>query len=211
MTLSRPWKTGPAVCRIWNLYHAPLSLPVYLEPSIHLTRPTDTMSEQWGRNGAACLVCAQSASSSSHVGADVLEVRDQPVHQVARPGRVRDDRIGRAVMVECKRILTVTDVAGIDTAQAEDFQMPHQCAVASTRLGKAADATKVRNQRDHCCRWRRVEISLAALEVGPLAHQLAPVSSVGFSISPFERVALIRARYSASHSRCSRAGGPSLK
>ena len=84
------------------------------------------MSEQWGRNGAACLVCAQSASSSSQVGADVLEVRDQPVHQVARPRRIRDDRVGRAVMVERKRILTGADVAGIDAAQAEGFQMPDQ-------------------------------------------------------------------------------------
>ena len=128
MTVSppRPWKTGPAVCLISNLYHAQLSLPVCLEPSIHFTRPTATMSEQWGRNGAACLVYAQSASSSSQVGADVLEVRDQPVHQVAGPRRVCDDRVGRAVIVEFKRILTVADVAGIDAAQAEPFEMPHQ-------------------------------------------------------------------------------------
>ncbi len=39
------------------------------DPSIHFTRPIGTMSEQWGRNGAAWRVSFQSASNSSHVGA----------------------------------------------------------------------------------------------------------------------------------------------
>src|SRR6478736_4587306 len=65
----RPWKAGPAVCLESNLYQQALSLPVNLEPSIHFTRPIATMSEQWGKNGAAWRVCFQSASSSSHVGA----------------------------------------------------------------------------------------------------------------------------------------------
>ena len=82
--------------------------------------------------------------------------------------------VGRAVMVEHKRILAGADVAAIDAAQAEGFQMPDQGAVAGTGLGKAADAAKVRDQRHHCCPWRRVEIGLAALEVGSLAHQPAP-------------------------------------
>ena len=53
--------------------------------------------------------------------------------------------------------------------------MPDQRAIASTRLGKGSDAAaKVRDQRHHRCPWRRVEISLAALEVGSLAHQPLP-------------------------------------
>ena len=43
-------------------------------------------------------------------------------------------------MVERKRILAAADVAGIDAAQAERFQMPDQVAVAGTRLGKGPDA-----------------------------------------------------------------------
>ena len=82
--------------------------------------------------------------------------------------------IGRAVIVERKRILAGADVAAIDAAQAEGFQMPDQSAVAGTRLGKGPDAAKVRDQRQHRGPWRRVEISLAALEVGSLAHQPAP-------------------------------------
>ena len=88
--------------------------------------------------------------------------------------------------------------------------MPDQSAVPSTRLGKGPDATKARNQRYHCRPWRRVEISLTALEVGSLAHQTAPVSSAGFSITPFGAWPSSR-RYSASHSRCSRAVCPLLK
>ena len=56
--------------------------------------------------------------------------------------RIRDDRIDRAVMVERKRILAGADVAGIDAAQAEGFQMPDQVAVAGTRLGKGPDAAR---------------------------------------------------------------------
>jgi hypothetical protein len=53
--------------------------------------------------------------------------------------------------------------------------MPDQIAFASARLGKGSDATKAKvwNQRHHCCPWRRIEISLAALEVASLAHQPA--------------------------------------
>ncbi len=47
---------------------------------------------------------------------------DQPVHRVAGVRRVRDDRIGRAVIVEFKRILTVPNVARISAAQLEGFQ-----------------------------------------------------------------------------------------
>ena len=73
---------------------------------------------------------------------DVLEVRDQPVQHVARPGRIGNDRIGRAVMVERKRILAGADVAAIDAAQAEGFQMPDQVAITSTRFGKGPDAAR---------------------------------------------------------------------
>ena len=79
----RPWKTGPLLCLISNLYQAWLSLPVYFEPSIHFTRPIVTMSEQWGRNGAACLVAAQSVVDQQPGWRNALEVRDQPVHQLA--------------------------------------------------------------------------------------------------------------------------------
>ena len=43
-------------------------------------------------------------------------------------------------MVERKRILAGAYVASIDAAQAEGFQVPDQCAIAGTRLGKGADA-----------------------------------------------------------------------
>ena len=42
---SRQWKTGPLLCPASNLNQAWLSLPVYLEPSIHFMRPMVTMSE----------------------------------------------------------------------------------------------------------------------------------------------------------------------
>ena len=45
-------------------------------------------------------------------------------------------------MVERKRILAGTDVAGIDASQAEPFQMPDQVAVSSARLCKAPDSAK---------------------------------------------------------------------
>ena len=77
----RPWKTGPALCLISNLYQAWLSLPVCFEPSIHFTRPIVTMSEQWGMNGAACLVCRPVRIQQQPGRRDMLEVRDQPVHQ----------------------------------------------------------------------------------------------------------------------------------
>src|SRR6478672_10912347 len=101
------------------------------------------------------------------------------MHQLAMmPGVVRwvrDDRISRAVIVERKRVLTVVDVAAIDAAQAKGFQVPDQRAITRARLGKGSDApaAKVRNQRHHCCPWRRIEISFAALEVASLAHQPA--------------------------------------
>jgi hypothetical protein len=57
------------LCLASNLYQPALSLPVCFEPSIHFTRPIATMSEHDGRNGAACLVCAQSESNKSQVGA----------------------------------------------------------------------------------------------------------------------------------------------
>lgn len=68
------------------------------------------------------------------------------MHHVAPVGRIRDDCVGRAVMVERKRILTGADVTGADAAQAKPFEMPHQCAAAGTGLGEAAHATEVRNQ-----------------------------------------------------------------
>ena len=47
-------------------------------------------------------------------------------------------------MVERKRILAGADVAGIDAAQAERFQMPDQVAVAGAWLGKGSDAAIAR-------------------------------------------------------------------
>ena len=58
---------------------------------------------------------------------------------VAGVGRIGDDRVGRAVMVERKRILAGADVAGIDATQAERFQMPDQITVAGTGLGEGSD------------------------------------------------------------------------
>jgi hypothetical protein len=66
------------------------------------------------------------------------------MHHGSGVRRVRDDAIGRAVLVESKRILAGANLAGIDTAQAEILEMPYQRAVASTGLGKAADSAKMR-------------------------------------------------------------------
>jgi hypothetical protein len=70
-------------------------------------------------------------------------------------------------------ILASADVAAVDAAQAEGFQIPNQIAFASAGLGKGSDSAgaKERDQRRHRLRWRRVEVALAALEVGSLAHQ----------------------------------------
>ena len=73
-------------------------------------------------------------------------------------------------MVERKRILAAADVAGIDAAQPEGFQMAHQRAVTAARLGERAHAAQLRDQRQHRRARRRVEIALTALEVGSLAH-----------------------------------------
>ena len=64
-----PMKDGAGRMPESNMYQQVLSLPVCFDPSIHFTRPIATMSEQWGRNGAAWRVCFQSESNSSHVGA----------------------------------------------------------------------------------------------------------------------------------------------
>ena len=102
---------------------------------------------------------------------NALEVRDQPVHQLAGVRRVRDDRVGRAVMVERKRILAGADVAGIDAAQAERFQMPDQRAVASTGLGKGADRREGTESAAPPLPVASGRNRLAALEVGSLAHR----------------------------------------
>src|SRR4051812_16163225 len=90
------------------------------------------------------------------------------MHHRAGIRRIRDDAIGRAKMVERKRILTAADVATIDALQSELFKMPDQVALASARLGKGPDVVQVRNQRDHRSPWCWVEVGLAALEVGSL-------------------------------------------
>ena len=131
-------RRGRPLCLTSNLYQAWLSLPVCFEPSIHFTRPIVTMSEQWGRNGAACRVDTQSASNSSQVGAMLWKCAISPCITSRDVGRIGNDRIGRAVMVERKRILAGADVAGIDAAQAEGFQVPDQIAITGTGLGKGA-------------------------------------------------------------------------
>ena len=142
------------------------------------------MSEQRGRNGTACRVDAQSEFQQQPGLRDALEVLDQGVHQLAGVGRICNDRIGHAVLLDRERILAGANVAGIDAAQAEGFKVPDQRPVAGTGLSKAADAAKVRDQRHHCCPWRRVEISLAALEVGSLAHLAQPLRSVTSNCGP---------------------------
>src|SRR4029079_18986280 len=98
-------------------------------------------------------------------------MRDQPVHQIAGVRWVRDDSVSRAVMIKFQRILAGPDIASIDTPQTKPFEMAHQVPVAGTGLGEGTDAVQVRNQRHHRCPWRRVEISLTALEVGSLTHR----------------------------------------
>jgi hypothetical protein len=55
--------------------------------------------------------------------------------------------------------------------------VPDQIAFTGAGRGKGSDAAKLRNQRHRRSPWRRVEISLAALEIGSLAHQPAPMVS----------------------------------
>ena len=96
---------------------------------------------------------------------------------VAGVRRVGDDRIGRAVMVERKRILAGADVAGIDAAQAEGFQMPDQRAVASTRLGEACGCRAGTGSAAPPLPVASGRNRLAALEVGSLAHLTRPLRS----------------------------------
>ena len=70
--------------------------------------------------------------------------------------------------------------------------MPDQRAVTGTRLGKGPDArAKIRDQRQHRCPWRRIEIRLAALEVGSLAHQQLSVSGGSDSVPQVHEQALV--------------------
>ena len=64
----RAWNIGPARWRASKRYQAKFCLPSCFVPSTQRRRPIDTMSEHDGMKGAACLVEAQSISSSSHVG-----------------------------------------------------------------------------------------------------------------------------------------------
>ena len=73
-------------------------------------------------------------------------------------------------------VLAGRDVAGIDAAQPEGFQMAHQGAVTATRLGERANAAQIRDQRQHRRARRRVEVARSALEAGSLAHH--PASTV---------------------------------
>ena len=85
-------------------------------------------------------------SISSHVGAMPWKCSISPCISVAvrLVGRIGDDRIGRAVMVERKRILAAADVAGIDAAQAEGFQ----CRTSAP--SPAHGSAKVRMPRGRC-------------------------------------------------------------
>jgi hypothetical protein len=65
-------------------------------------------------------------------------VPDQGVHGFALIGRVGDDRVGVAIPVERQRVLAGRDVAGMDATQPERFQMAHQRAVTTARLGERA-------------------------------------------------------------------------
>jgi hypothetical protein len=114
-------------------------------------------------------------------------VGDQPVHKLAREGRVRDDRIGRAIGIDRKGILSSADVALPNAAQTKRFQMPDQIAITSARFCKGVNAVQVRNQRHHRRPGRRIEISLAAFEVGSFAH-------LGFSLTHGGGVARLRIR-----------------
>jgi hypothetical protein len=50
--------------------------------------------------------------------------------------------------------------------------VPDQIAFTGAGRGKGSDAAKLRNQRHRRSPWRRVEISLAALEIGSLTRRL---------------------------------------
>src|SRR5258705_7456041 len=129
-------------------------------------------------------------------------MRDQRVHHAARERRVGDDAIGRAVMVERKRVLPGADVAGIGAAHAEGFQMPDQCAVAAAWFGKTADSAKVRDQRQHRCPRRRVKIRLTSRKTRTLTHLLLSYSGCATRTRSFPQ----RAIFPASSALLSRPG-----
>jgi hypothetical protein len=67
------------------------------------------------------------------------------------------------------------------------FEMSDQRAVTGTRFGEGADATQVRAESAEAPRlWCRVEINLAALELGSLTHRQALRPAIPFSAVPVE-------------------------
>ena len=86
-----------------------------------------------------------------------------------RPADVTLDR-------EC--ILSGTDIAAVDTLQAERFQMPDQVAFAAAQLGESLDAvtTQVRYQRRHRFERSRIEIGLATFEAKYVFPFIVPLS-----------------------------------
>ena len=110
---------------------------------------------------------------------------DQGVHEWARVGRIGDDHLSAAVLVERQGVLAGRNVARIGAAQPEAFQVAHQGAVTATRLGECAHTAQPRDQRQHRRARRRVEVARSALEAGSLAHQPAStVEGVGVSQDP---------------------------
>ena len=103
---------------------------------------------------------------------------DQGVHEWARVGRIGDDHLSAAVLVERQGVLAGRNVARIGAAQPEAFQVAHQGAVTATRLGERAHTAQPRNQRQHRRARRRIKIAFAPFKGRTLAH-LRPVSVAG--------------------------------
>src|SRR3954447_15047729 len=109
-------------------------------------------------------------------------MRDQLVQHGAAPRRIRDD-LGREAL-DGERVLSGRDVTGIGAGESEGFEVPHEVASTSARLGKAANPPKVREERRHRFRWRRVEVAWAPLEAtAALAHSAASRNLAGISSS----------------------------
>jgi hypothetical protein len=90
--------------------------------------------------------CVRGVAHSSAAGAGVtvaLRLGLSPRHVAGK----RSSRIASRTAAADKRerVLAGRNVAGIDAAQAEGFQVPRQIAVAGARLGECTHAVQMRN------------------------------------------------------------------
>src|SRR6476469_1830396 len=107
---------------------------------------------------------------------NLQEMIDEIMQQLAVVGlaglagerRIRDAGICTIVVLECERVLTGANIAAVDAAQPESFEVPDQVTFAPARFGEGLNALKVRSQQQYRSPRRSVKISLATFEFGSL-------------------------------------------